>query len=74
MIGIVVYDQWKIDVCLDAGGSFDYAQFGCDHEESHPSSSYVLARIPVFAGVTVALAIYFYLTYRLSGKFLGWHR
>jgi len=74
MTGIIVYDHWKIDGCLDAGGSFDYVKFLCDQEESHPSSSYLVARIPVFAGVTVALAAYFYLIFHFVGKALGWHR
>lgn len=74
MGAIVIYDQWKIDTCLDAGGSFDYGRFICDVEESHPSGSYVQARIPVFAGVSVALAVYFYLTFRFLRKLLGWGR
>ena len=68
MGAIVIYDQWKIDACLDAGGSFDYGRFICDVEESHPSGSYV------FAGVSVALAVYFYLTFRFLRKLLGWGR
>ena len=29
-----------LDVCLDAGGSYDYVESRCDHTRSHPSMGY----------------------------------
>ena len=71
---IVIRDQSVIGACLDMGGTFDYAKFVCDLANSHPSQPYLLARLPVLAGITSALAVFFWLTFRLSGRALGWDR
>ena len=31
---------FSVDSCLDAGGSYDYTQYRCDHTSNHPFVSY----------------------------------
>jgi hypothetical protein len=74
MAAIVAYDFFSIDACLDDGGSFDYGRFECDFTTTHPVVPYLSARVPVLVGVTVALAVFFYVTFKTTGKMLGWDR
>jgi hypothetical protein len=51
-----------VDACLDAGGSFDYAQSRCDLRESHEFVAYSVRhpaswRIAVLGGVAFVVGV-----------------
>jgi hypothetical protein len=54
-----VREVGAVDSCLDAGGSFDYAQSRCDHAETHPAVAYSerhphVSRVAAVGGVMFA--------------------
>lgn len=62
MVGTFLFDQFSIDSCLDAGGSFNYSKFECDMASNHPSKSYMQARLGRFIGITVSLVVWYMFT------------
>ena len=61
-----VRDFVAVDSCLDAGGSFDYAQSRCDRAEPHPFIAYSerhpnSLRIAATGGLVLATGIVMFL-------------
>ena len=48
---------WTVDVCLDRGGSFDYARSRCDFAASHTGGRSYVERHPVRVPASLATAL-----------------
>ena len=53
-------EWWRIDYCLDAGGSFDYTRWVCDFEAQHKPVSYLTRRPGARILASSGLAMLFY--------------
>lgn len=62
-------ESLRVDACLDAGGSFDYARDRCDHESGHPHEPFAERHVGLAAagGLGAALVVAGLVTYRRGG-------
>jgi len=59
-LGVLIIDYGSeflaVDSCLDSGGSYNYYENSCDHENNHPYSTYLTRKrglIIIFSSLSV---------------------
>ena len=64
VLGLLIWQFFAVDSCLDSGGSFDYLWHQCDRAVSHPYPGFWRATGLPLLGAVVAGAIGRWLTRR----------
>ena len=57
IVGLLIWQFFGVDSCLDSGGSFDYLWHQCDRSATHPYPGFWLATgLPLLGAVAAGLA------------------